>query len=435
VSTLSLFQARKIIEALRKGSVPSEQIAHFNVGRARWLKVIEDDLSSYIGEGGSKVRFICGNYGDGKTHFMNLIQRLAFDQGFAVAFITLNRDLSIHKFEQVLQALLQTLSVPGGAQGFSAIVEEWVQREQESWLVPLKRSKKKKLERPLDEERLELLRTQLKEVSNLDINLSNALLSQIRLQLSPLAEGESAASRDRQRDILSRWMQGGRLLKRDLKGFQIFENLNKSNSRRFLNSVIAALRYMGHKGLICLFDELEMLFTMRANARNGAYENVRLLIDNADHSGYLHIFFSTIPDMLSHDKGFKAYDALWSRVRSLGNQRRLNYRGVLIDLHRTPLKKEEFLELGRRLISLHQQAFQWEDQEQDDGIIRQVLREQEQMGLLSEVRLFIRQLVRALDIIEQGEDLSEGGLDAQLLESKDDLDRERQSLEATSWDS
>ena len=66
----------------------------------------------------------------------------------------------------------------------------------------------------------------------------------------------------------------------------------------------------------------------------------RLLIDNTEQAGFLHIFFSIIPDILQAEKGFKSYDALWSRVRSIGEAKRLNYRGVLIDLHRTPLKTQ-----------------------------------------------------------------------------------------------
>ncbi len=93
IDQLKSFEARSIIEELRKGSVPIEYVPVFTVGRKNWLTFIEDDLENYIGQGGSKVRFISGDYGDGKTHFMSVIRHLAMEKGFAVSFVVLTRDV------------------------------------------------------------------------------------------------------------------------------------------------------------------------------------------------------------------------------------------------------------------------------------------------------------------------------------------------------
>ena len=82
IDGLKPFQARSIIEALRKGSVPADYVPFFTVGRDNWIKFIEDDLENYIAKGGAKVRFIRGDYGDGKTHFMSIVRHLALRQGF-----------------------------------------------------------------------------------------------------------------------------------------------------------------------------------------------------------------------------------------------------------------------------------------------------------------------------------------------------------------
>ena len=49
---LKSFEARAIIEELRKGSVPVDYVPFFTVGRENWLTFIEDDLDKYIAEGG-----------------------------------------------------------------------------------------------------------------------------------------------------------------------------------------------------------------------------------------------------------------------------------------------------------------------------------------------------------------------------------------------
>jgi len=106
---LKPFQARSIIEELRKGSVPLDYVPVFTVGRENWLKFIEDDLDHYIAEGGAKVRFVSGDYGDGKTHFMSVISNVALQKGFAVSFVVLTREVPIHKFEVAYQAIVRQL--------------------------------------------------------------------------------------------------------------------------------------------------------------------------------------------------------------------------------------------------------------------------------------------------------------------------------------
>ena len=48
---LEPFEARTIIEALRKGSVPTDYVSFFTVGRENWLTFIEDDLPCPKGQG------------------------------------------------------------------------------------------------------------------------------------------------------------------------------------------------------------------------------------------------------------------------------------------------------------------------------------------------------------------------------------------------
>src|SRR5262245_10530921 len=99
-------EARTIIEHLRRGSVPVEQVPCFTVGREGWLSIIEDDLAQYIGAGSTKVRFLNGDYGDGKTHFLSLIQHLALQVGFAVSFVVLTREVRMQEFELVYREVV-----------------------------------------------------------------------------------------------------------------------------------------------------------------------------------------------------------------------------------------------------------------------------------------------------------------------------------------
>lgn len=422
LNQLKPFQARAIIEELRKGSVPADYVPFFTVGRDRWLTFIEDDLKNYIAEGGAKVRFLSGDYGDGKTHFMSVIRHLALENDFAVSFVVLTREVPIHKFEAVYQAICKQLRGRFSGVGIRDLLAWWLDD-----LAP----KKKMTEKQLTE-----LAETLRNLPDMNVNFANALAALASNRFMPLGQGEHKTERDTQREIILHWFEAGKVTKRELKPFGIFEIVNKTNSKQILNSLNAFLRFIGHRGLILLLDELETVIAQSASVRNAAYENVRLLIDNSEQAQYFHIFFAIIPDVLLSEKGFKSYDALWSRVRSIGQKNRLNYRGVLIDLHRTPLTINELSDLGRCLRRIHEISYRWDAADTvPDKLITDVSRNQDKMGLLSEVRLFVKQVIGILDMAEQGEQPAENlDLTEHITASQKEMEVEKVRQLQPSWD-
>ena len=123
VEELQPVAARNIIEHLRRGSVPVDQVTYFTVGRERWLSIIEDDLTNYIAAGGAKVRFLNGDYGDGKTHFLSVIQHMVQQAGFAVSFVVLTREVPMHKFELVYREIVSRLSTAAGDNGPAGVTD------------------------------------------------------------------------------------------------------------------------------------------------------------------------------------------------------------------------------------------------------------------------------------------------------------------------
>ncbi|MBF0203489.1 MAG: DUF2791 family P-loop domain-containing protein [Desulfamplus sp.] len=448
IEQLKPFQARSIIESLRKGTVPVDFVPLFTVGRTNWLTFIEDDFENYIAQGGSKVRFISGDYGDGKTHFMSVIHHLALARGFAISFVVLTREVPIHKFETVYQNIVRELRGNFEGIGIRSLLKSWLQQLAQTD-INAKGANGEKARASLGRE--------LQELQGMDINFANALTALVNNHFTRQASTQSlvqtsgqSSSKDEHTDrdsnidsdgnsdheLLLHWFEGGRATKKELKPFQIYEFLNKTNSKQLLNSLILFLRYIGHKGMILLFDEMETVIAQSASVRSAAYENVRLLIDNSESSSFLHIFFSIIPDVLISEKGFKSYDALWSRVRSIGETGSLNFRGVLVDIHRTPLTTEELIELGRILRTIHSNSYRWNAQESvKDKLIEQICINQKKMGVLSEVRLFIKQLIRVLDMAEQGQSTETMDMKQQIIEARREIEAEKVEQLQPSWDS
>jgi len=419
-------EARGIIESLRRGSVPVDQVPYFTVGRERWLSIIEDDLAHYIAVGGAKVRFLSGDYGDGKTHFLSVIQHLVQRENFAVSFVVLTREVPMHKFELVYQQIVSRLSTAQGAIGIRALLSNWVES------LPVQFGE---LDEATRTAALQDLAETVKELEGMDVNFAQGLISLVQYRHWPLAEGETPEDRGQALEVLYQWFEGGRLSKRELRPFQIFESLNKTNSKRLLLSLIAFLLHLGYQGLILLLDELETVMAQSASVRNSAYENVRLLIDNTEQAHHLHVFFSIIPDVILAEKGFRSYDALWSRVRSVGESDRLNYRSIVIDLHRTPLETAELLELGRRLRHIHELAYRWEAAPiVTDAFLDEVCQMQQRMGLLAEVRLYIKQIIRYLDMAEQDGTLEGVDMTDQVVAVQREIADAQETGERPAWD-
>src|SRR3990167_4718181 len=371
IEQLKSFQARAIIEALRKGIVPTEYVAFFTVGRQNWLKFIEEDLDYFIANGGGKIRFVNGDYGDGKTHFMSVIQQLSLQKNFAASFVVLTRDIPIHKFEIVYKAIVSELRGNFAGIGIRSAIKHWIASHQ------------------ADKTDLSAMSTALRGVPGMGVNFANALIGLWQINSS----SDLVSTDDDSEEILYQWFEGKKVAKKDLKKFHVFELLNKTNSKQFLQSLVAFLKLTHHKGLVVFFDELETVLAQGASIRNAAYENVRLLMDNTDNAEYLLLFFSLIPDVLLSEKGFKSYDALWSRVRTIGDSDELNYRGTLVDLHKTPLRRQELVDLGMSLRKIHELSYRWSaEQAVPNDLIAGMCKKQEEMGVLSEVRLFIKQM-------------------------------------------
>jgi hypothetical protein len=425
VNQLEPFQARAIIEELRKGSVPVDHVPLFTVGRQNWLTFIEDDLDHYIGQGGSKVRFINGDYGDGKTHFMSVIRHLALKKGFAVSFVVLTREVPIHKFETVYQTIVRQLQGDFQGIGIRNMLAAWLEKL-DSTSLQGRTDDARKNRMALAEE--------FRNIQGMDINFANALAALVNNRFDPEVF-EDKEQQDAGHEVLLHWFEGGKVTKRELKPFQIYEFLNKTNSKQFMNSLILFLRHIGHQGLILLMDEMETVVAQSASIRNAAYENVRLLIDNSESSQYLHIFFSIIPDVLMSEKGFKSYDALWSRIRSIGESGKLNYRGVLVDIHQTPLKSGELVELGGCLRTLHGISYRWEPKDMvTDELMEQICSNQKRMGVISEVRLFIKHLIHILDMAEQGQSPQDMDMGRQMMETMQEMETEKIEKLQPSWD-
>ena len=120
-----------IIQALRAGVVPRIGLHLIQVGRKLEVQALLSDIER-ISEGGSTIRFIIGEYGSGKTFFLNLVRSIAMEKGLVTASADLNPSRRLYSTSGQAKSLymelvrnLSTRTKPDGG-ALVGIVEKFI---------------------------------------------------------------------------------------------------------------------------------------------------------------------------------------------------------------------------------------------------------------------------------------------------------------------
>ena len=118
-------KSRHMIEALRSG-IPSRTVGrYFSEARPQIMKRLSDDLETVRDTGKSSGMIVSGKYGEGKTHLLNTVFGMAFDENMVVSFISLSKETPMDKLYLIYQKAMMNTFLPGHIQpGFEKIFEE-----------------------------------------------------------------------------------------------------------------------------------------------------------------------------------------------------------------------------------------------------------------------------------------------------------------------
>ena len=131
MAKIALKERDLTVEALRAGVVPRLGIRHVQVGRAREVEGSVRDITR-IAEGGSAVRFIIGDFGSGKTFFLNLARTVAAERKLVVMHADLTPDRRLHATggqartlcAELMRSLATRTKPDGGA--LASVIERFI---------------------------------------------------------------------------------------------------------------------------------------------------------------------------------------------------------------------------------------------------------------------------------------------------------------------
>lgn len=293
-----------IIQALRAGVVPKLGLQHIQVGRAREIEELVKDVER-IADGGAAIRFIIGDYGSGKTFFLNLARLVALEKGMVVLSADLAPDRRIHATAGQARALYaemarnaSTRTKPDGG-AMANIVERFVAQAV----------------RQADQEEREagaVIRDKLAHLEELTGGYDFATV------IAKYWEGHETGDEDLKSNTL-RWLRAEFSTKTDArKALGVRTIIDDSGVYDHLKVFGTFVREAGYSGLVVSLDELVNLYKLTSSqARNANYEQILRILNDVLQGGASHIGFmlgGTPEFLMDTRRGLYSYEALRSRL-------------------------------------------------------------------------------------------------------------------------
>jgi len=295
-----------LLQALRAGVVPRIGQHLIQVGRSRELAALIADVQR-ISEGSAVFRLIVGEYGSGKTFFMNLVRAIALEKKLVVATADLNPDRRLYasggQARSLFAELMRNLATRSKSEGaLSAIVERFVSEvgsETASGSGDTGAAER-------------LIQRRLQPLSELVGGYD--FIAVIQAYWRGFESGDDALKMN-----AIRWLRGEFATKTEAReALRIRTIIDDASVYDYLKLLARFVRLAGYSGLLVCLDELVNLYKLaNTQARNANYEQIlRILNDVLQNppEGFGILLGGTPEFLLDTRRGLYGYPALQSRL-------------------------------------------------------------------------------------------------------------------------
>lgn len=332
-----------ILQSLRAGVVPLTGQHLIQVGRVEEVKALARDIDR-IAEGGAGLRLVVGEYGSGKTFFLQLIRSIALEKKLVTMHADLNPDWRLHATDGKARSLyaeltrnMATRAKPDGG-ALMAVVERFV-------TTALTDAKARGVgTEAVIRERLAALTEHVGGYDFAEV-------------IAAYWRGHESGNEVLKSDAV-RWLRGEYATKTDArKALGVRTIVEDENVWDQLKLLARFVRLAGFSGLLVGLDELVNLYKMaNTKARNSNYEQIlRILNDSLQGNAVgLGVLLGGTPEFLMDTrKGLYSYEALQSRLQEnrFAGSGVVDYTAPVMRL--TSLTPEDFYVLLVKLRHVH----------------------------------------------------------------------------------
>jgi hypothetical protein len=297
----------EMIDALRRGTVPTQCLDQLAVGLDRFASTLVGELES-VQAGGAKFKAVRGHYGNGKTFFSRWLAERARQIGFATSEVQVSEtETPLHRLETVYRRLMERLCTPDTPSGaFRNILDGWFFTLEEDVLAEGKVS-------PDDHEQL-LERSNTLMEQRLTVVTQSAPMFAVALRgyHTARATGDTALA-----DSIAAWLAGqpnvaaGSKRRVGVKG-----DIDHFGALSFLQGLLTVLRDSGYPGLLLVLDEVETIQRVRGDVRDKSLNALRQWIDEVDSGRFpgLYLLITGTPAFFDGPQGAQRLEPLAQRL-------------------------------------------------------------------------------------------------------------------------
>jgi P-loop Domain of unknown function (DUF2791) len=328
-----------VIQSLRAGVVPRTGQHLIQVGRTREIETLVSDIDRIV-DGGSGFRVVIGEYGAGKTFFLNLVRTIAMEKKLVVASADLNPDRRLHAsggqarslYAELMRNLSTRTKPDGGA--LPGIVEKFIataKTEAKSAGETTEAVIHKKL-------------AHLTELVN-GYDFADVIAAYCR----GFEEGNEQLKSD-----AVRWLRGEFSTRTDAKqALGVRTIVDDAAVYDQLKLLARFVRLAGFAGLLVNLDELVNLYKLaNTQARNANYEQILRILNDSLQGGAVGLSFvlgGTPEFLLDTRRGLYSYPALQSRLsqNTFASDGLVDFSGPVVRL--SSLTPEDFYVLLQKI--------------------------------------------------------------------------------------
>lgn len=327
-----------LIQSLRAGVVPRAGQHLIQVARGREIESLVADIDR-VADAGSSFRFVIGEYGAGKTFFLNLIRSIAMERKLVVASGDLNPDRRLHAsggqarslYAELMRNLATRTKPDGGA--LPGVVEKFI-------ATAMSQAKAQGLSTD------QVIRSKLEQLTELVNGYDFADV------ISAYCRGVEDGNEQLKSDAV-RWLRGEFSTRTDARAaLGVRSIVDDASIYDQLKLMARFVRLAGYSGLFVCLDEMVNLYKLaNAQARSSNYEQIlRMLNDSLQGTavGLGFVLGGTPEFLMDTRRGIYSYSALQSRLaqNTFASSELVDFSGPILRL--SSLTVEDFyLLLGK----------------------------------------------------------------------------------------
>lgn len=302
----------------------------------------EKYLQEFIKNGGSKIKFVTGRRGSGKTHFLRLMAATARAEDYKTVQFSA-KEIWLHDFKDIYVEILQQCDIMDCLEAVSHSLIGRMGYSHEDIPDGMRFIDYLSQNGSGDAIDKREIRTLLRETF-----LDNPLMDNNFALACSMLTGSILGYpvlEEQNKELLLAWLEGDRTVKlSQLRALDFYPSrITKYNARHMLRSLAELVHMGGYAGLFVTVDDMEIL-TSRSSLeevhytkvkREDTYESIRQLIDDIDSMKHIMFVYAFDRELMDNENaGLKSYQALWMRIQNEIVGERFNRFADMIDMDR-----------------------------------------------------------------------------------------------------